>query len=260
MPKRSAATAIYAYCLVRSVGRPSTARVPPGLPGAERPSPHALDRDLWLIAAPVPLDTYGPGALEASLKDIDWVSGVALAHEGVVEHFARARGATVIPLKLFTMFSTIERALDEMGMRAVDLRKVFRRIEGCEEWGVRVLRGAAVRRPRPEPMTTRSGAAFLAARKKERESSRAAAAAAADAAERAFASLLRIARDGRRQTPATDLAAAPLLDAAFLVPARHRARFHAAAERLARDVNENGGRMTLSGPWPPYNFVAGGAS
>ena len=29
----------------------------------------------------------------------------------------------------------------------------------------------------------------------------------------------------------------------------------AAARRLARDVARSGGRMTLTGPWPPYNFV-----
>ena len=34
------------------------------------------------------------------------------------------------------------------------------------------------------------------------------------------------------------------------------ARFQALAARTARDVTERGGKMTLTGPWPAYNFVA----
>jgi hypothetical protein len=48
----------------------------------------------------------------------------------------------------------------------------------------------------------------------------------------------------------------PLLDAAFLVPVRRRARFRALAERAAEDVLQRGGRLTLTGPWPAYNFVS----
>jgi anion-transporting ArsA/GET3 family ATPase len=100
-----------------------------------------------------------------------------------------------------------------------------------------------------------TGAAFLAARKQARDKSRTAALAIAEAAEAAFELLSKIAREGRRRTDEPLGAAAPILDAAFLVPARRRARFHAAAERLAQDVARTGGRMTVSGPWPAYNIV-----
>jgi hypothetical protein len=227
--------------------------VPAGLPGGSRPAAHPLDRQLWLISSLVPLQRYGPEALEHTLKDIDWVSSVALAHEAVVEHFITARGLAVIPLKLFTMFSTMERARQELQGRAADLERVFRRIAGCEEWGVRVLRPEG--RPAARtPVPVRTGAAFLAARKKDRDSSTAARTAAAHAAERAYASLAEIARAGRRQAPPS-VVGAPLLDAAFLVPSRRRARFHQTAARLAKDVGAIGAQMTLSGPWPPYNFV-----
>ncbi|MGH8638679.1 MAG: GvpL/GvpF family gas vesicle protein, partial [Burkholderiales bacterium] len=49
--------------------------------------------------------------------------------------------------------------------------------------------------------------------------------------------------------------ARPLLDAAFLVPARSRREFHAAAERVAKHVARSGAHLTLTGPWPPYHFV-----
>jgi hypothetical protein len=248
-------TGTYVYCVVRSTRKPGRARVPPGLPGADRPVPQRLAGNLWVVTASVPLDVYGPGALEASLGDLEWISTMALAHEAVVEHFVTSRGTTVIPMKLFTMFSTPARAADVMGRRRRELERVFQHIEGCEEWGVRVTRSES-RTAAPRPAGTRSGTAFLAARKQARDASRAAVVAAAEAADTAFSSLSEIARDRRRRSADAPGAAAPLLDAAFLVPARRRARFHAVAESLAKDVARTGGQMTLTGPWPPYNFVA----
>lgn len=241
----------YVYCIARSARKPGTARIPPGLPGADRPVVRTLSDGLWLVTASVPPDQYGPGVLEASLRDIEWVGSIALAHEGVVEDLARRRGVSVIPMKLFTLFSTPDRATVEMRRRRRDLARVFARIEGCEEWGVRVTRGGqrGPARPTAPPQT---GAAFLAARKQVRDEAARTARDAAEAAETGFAELAGIARDGRRRTGA---APAPLLDAAFLVPSRRRTRFHAAAERLAKDLAESGGRLTLSGPWPAYNFV-----
>jgi hypothetical protein len=247
-------TAIYEYCIVRSARKPAASRVPPGLPGGESPQLSKLDDGLWLVHAAVPLDRYGSSALESSLRDLQWVSEIALAHEGVVEYFARARGATVIPMKLFTMFSTLDRALGELRARRDELRGVFTRIAGCEEWGVRVMRGAGHAAPRTAARAA-SGAEFLAARKRARDEAREAVHNAAAAADQAFETLSRIARERRRRSEATPGAVPPLLDAAFLVPAGRRAKFHAAAERLARQVARTGAQMTLTGPWPPYNFV-----
>jgi hypothetical protein len=47
----------------------------------------------------------------------------------------------------------------------------------------------------------------------------------------------------------------PLLDAAFLVPAGRRARFTSMARRLAGGSAKTGAQMTLTGPWPAYNFI-----
>jgi Gas vesicle synthesis protein GvpL/GvpF len=250
------ASATYVYCVVQRARKPVATRVPEGLDGAHRPVVHALEGDLWLVTAAVPLDRYGADALEVSLRDFEWVSSIALAHEAVVEYFARSQGTTVVPMKLFTMFSSIDRASATMRRRRRVLEQVFRRIEGCEEWGVRVIRRDP-RPPRQSRTAAASGTEFLMARKRAKEESRTRFAKALDAADVAFASLSEIARDQRRRTDGVpDGATAPLLDAAFLVPARRRAKFHAVAERIARDVARTGSRMTLTGPWPPYNFVA----
>lgn len=249
--------AIYLYCLVKSARRPATSRVPPGLPGASRPEAMDASNGLWLIVAEAPLDTYGSGALEKHLADMDWVGRIALAHEEVVEAFARRAGATVIPMKLFTMFSSRERALADLAGRRREIDAVMRRIAGAEEWGVRVMRGGAVAvATAPTAPRARSGSAFLAAKKQARDAAREAGRAAAEAADAAYRRLARLSRAARRRELEPGAGGRPpLLDAAFLVAAARRASFTRAARREAAACAEAGATMTLSGPWPAYNFV-----
>src|SRR6187401_823728 len=167
MPKRAIAT--YLYCVVSSARKPSTARAPEGLPGAGRPEVHQAAPPLWLITAEVPLDVYGPAALETRLRDLDWVSRVAVAHEAVVEHFSRGRGCVVVPAKLFTMFTTLDKAIEDVASRRAALARVTKRIAGCEEWGVRVFRRQPVVPAAAGSTRPASGAAFLTARKAARD-------------------------------------------------------------------------------------------
>ena len=248
-------TATYLYCIVHASKEPSTARAPGGLSAATRPSAAALARSLWLVTASVPMDVYGPEALESSLRNAQWVTDIALAHENLVEHFARQTGATVIPMKLFTMFSSEKRALEETRSRVRDLKGVVRRIAGCQEWGVRITRRPATASVSPaRPARVISGADFLSAKKAARDLAHQALAAAEETAEQAYASLSAIARDVRRRRDAPEGATAPpLVDAAFLVPVARRRDFRAAVKKLAD--SSDGILVTLTGPWPSYNFV-----
>lgn len=252
-----AETAVYVYCLVHAAKRPAMSRVPPGLPGAGAPAAVGLERGLWLIVADVPLDVYGPGYLDASLRDMDWVGRVALAHEAVVEHFTRLKGATIIPMKLFTMFSTVDRASAEMRSRRREIAGVVKRIAGCEEWGVRVTRSAPAAPERPTPRRpASSGAAFLAAKRQARDDAITAARMAADAALEVYEALSGVAREARKRDEVPEGAVTPpLLDAAFLVPAGRRARFKTSATRAAEQCARAGAELILSGPWPAYNFI-----
>jgi hypothetical protein len=251
-------TAVYLYCVVRAARHPALARVPAGLPGAMRPEAHRLSGSLWLITADVPLDVYGPSHLEPRLRDLDWVSEAAIAHEAVVEHFARAKGAVVVPTKLFTMFSSIAKAVSDVAADKVAIERAMRRIAGSEEWGVRITRqpvagASAVTGEAARPAT---GAAFLAARKEARDASANVRAATLAAADEAFARLSRHARDAqrrpRRQEPGSN---PPVLEAAFLVTTGARARFKAEAKRQAASCASAGADLTLTGPWPAYNFI-----
>jgi hypothetical protein len=267
-----AANATYLYCIVHAAHAPSAALAPRGLPGAARPSVLAVDTSLWVVVADVPLRTYGPALVEASLRDMAWVADVAVAHEAVVEHFASQADVTVIPMKLFTMFSTAERAVEETRSRRRDLDPVLQLIAGCEEWGVRMIRTAvppsgSSSASRPTAVAGRaaapkaaSGAAFLAAKKRVRDDARDAVRALAGAADSVFDTLAALGRDARRRVDAPDGSTSPpVLDAAFLVPVADRGQFRSAAQRLAATSAAAGAELTLTGPWPAYNFVQGEA-
>jgi hypothetical protein len=248
-------TAVYLYCVVRAARQPALARVPRGLPEATRPEAHRLSSALWLITAEVPLDLYDPARLEPRLRDLEWVSDVALAHEAVVEYFARAKGTVVVPMKLFTMFSSMDKAAADVAAGRAAIERAMRRIAGCEEWGVRMTRrpGAAVAAAAARPA---SGAAFLTAKKAARDVAASVRAASLAAADTAFGRLSRLAkaahRRPRRQEPGSN---PPILEAAFLVTTGARARFKADAKRQAARCATAGADLTLTGPWPAYNFI-----
>jgi hypothetical protein len=46
-----------------------------------------------------------------------------------------------------------------------------------------------------------------------------------------------------------------LLDAAFLVPVTRSSAFRSAIRQHARELRTAGVAMTLTGPWPAYNFI-----
>jgi Gas vesicle synthesis protein GvpL/GvpF len=263
----SRATATYVYCLVRSAAPPPLAEAPDGLPGATPPRALALGGDLWLVVADVPLPEYDAAAIEDRLTDLTWVSDRALAHERVVEHVATLGPA--LPMKLFTLFRTDERAAAQMRPQREEIGKTLDRIAGKAEWGLRILfredearRRAAVSSSATGDGKERpvSGTGFLLRKKAEKESTRDLIGNARTAVDQGYAELAARASEARRRQPEPgETGARLLLDAAFLVPSDQGEAFEAEVRRLAERLAVHACDVTLTGPWPPYNFLSGDA-
>ena len=218
-PSSTSETATYLYCLVQRDRAPALARAPRGLPGTGPLRAIEAGEGLWLVAADAPLSRYGAPAVEQGLKDLDWVSACALAHEAVIEYCARS--STALPMKLFTIFSTDERAAKSTG-------------------------------------DAPSGTRFLLQKKQEQQAVRDALQQGRTGVDAAFETLAALADDARRRPPdAGEMGARLVLDAAFLVTPARLPRFKAAAKKAAASLAPHGYALTLSGPWPPYNFVTG---
>jgi hypothetical protein len=259
--------ATYVYCLVhrgrrgRGTGAGiSTAGAPRGLTGAGRVRALDAGGGLWLIVADAPLAEYGTAPIERRLSDLDWVGRCAVAHEAVVEHFT-SKG-TVVPMKLFTLFANDARAVARIKDMRASLDRDIARLAHREEWAVRVSldekRAArqAERVARAGARGLSAGTRFLVRKQSTRDSLRRLVAASRSEVDDAFEALARVADDARRRTPGQDgLTTRLLLDAAFLVADRRRARFRTTVTRAAARLGERGYDVTLTGPWPPYNFV-----
>ena len=257
-------TLTYVYCLILSTRRPS---IPSelnvaGVPGARHSRALDAGDGLWLIVADVPSSEYDEAALAKGLPNLDWVGARALAHETVIEQFLSAKA--VLPMQLFTLFTSDERALHHVDRQRREILAIIKRLERKLEWGVRLTFDEKALRERIEadhgrgPTRSASGAAYLSRKRDLLDLQRGQLTAARTAADSLFAALTKEAADAHRRT-ATEQATPGsrlILDAAFLVPTTRTRAFRAAVARRAKQFDTAGLVVAVTGPWPPYNFIA----
>jgi hypothetical protein len=260
------ASGTYVYCVVAARRPPAVAKALRGLAGtgpvrllavASKPAGRT---DQWLVVADAPLAQYGEAAINTRLSDLDWVGRAAIAHEAVVESFIAADA--VLPMKLFTIFTSDDRALDHVTREQRRIDAVLKRVAGHQEWGVRVIldRGRASvpdRTASRAAATPASGVGYLTRKKTQRDAAAELARRAREVVADLYDSLAAESglakRRGASELPAEG--GPLLLDAAFLVPAKRSAKFRSLAARLARALDRQGYRVSLTGPWPPYSFI-----
>ena len=250
-PVSGAAT--YVYGLLERKTAPAVTRAPAGPPGLGPLRALPVRDGLWLLAATAPLARYGADAIERGLQDLDWVSRCALGHERVVESFLAA--GTLLPMKLFTLFTGDAAALERSRSDAPRVARLLVRLRGKAEWGVRLRRAEqppARRAVRP----VKSGRDFLQRKLDERVVRRETTAADRRAAESAFRDLKRHASAAVRK-PLADDAGRLLLDAVFLATKAGAAALRREVAARARAVRADGLDLVLTGPWPPYHFLEG---
>jgi Gas vesicle synthesis protein GvpL/GvpF len=246
---------VYVYCAVRGA---VSARVLTGLrslPGAKPPRALVITDTLSLIVADVPADAYRAENVEARLGDLDWVGRCGSAHHAVAEALAPTH--TIAPLRPFTLFSSEERARARFSSLVRNLDTALERVSGKAEWVLRIgTPDRALISERTPEATGRvvSGATFLAQKAAARQSTAERAARVRGDAAALFRALSTVAdqADQREPDPGTGL----LLDAAFLVSRRRSAAFKRKLQAGAKGLLRDGCRVSLTGPWPPYSFVA----
>ena len=179
------------------------------------------------------------------------------------------RQGTVIPMRygcVVSQESQVVQLLDEQGPQ---YEALLQELEGCVEMGLRVLlppgpwaavtpggpggyREVAGRQPAaPAASLDRLGLAYLTARKAHYAQQDRWTTEYRQAATRCQARFAGLFVKCKTEAPSPRL---PLLSLYFLVPRQAVESFRQAFRHLARTESA---RLLLSGPWPPYNFVAG---
>jgi Gas vesicle synthesis protein GvpL/GvpF len=251
------------------------------MPHGDAPRIVALDDDVSVIVADVPASTYAAAALEARLSDLDWVAQCGAAHHSVADVLSDSY--VVLPFRLFTIFSSEQKALTTLRKARPRIRKALKRVKGRKEWVLRIGRPQAGTAgevspklahdparakadevsPKPANESMRAKADAARARRTGTDFLRAKADARKQEAERAarvkkdavavFETLRELADEStlRPVEPGTNL----LVDAAFLVGTRRTRPFQQALKRAAASLLRDGCAVSLTGPWPPYSFA-----
>ena len=224
-----------------------------------------VGRRHWLVVSTVPATMYGDDPLQEGIRELEWVGPRALAHEAVIEHFLTSEA--VLPMQLFALFTSDARAVEHVVRNSRRIARILLRIERQVEWGLRLMwdpiaveaaDGARVAHTGPaRRRKVISGADYLARRRKVRDQSRALLQRARADANRTYRAIAGEASEARRRSdierasPGSRL----LLEAAFLVPSRRGRAFQAAVHRHTDALERSGIAVSLTGPWPPYNFI-----
>ena len=247
----------YVYCVIAARRRPRVSKKARGLAAMGAVRLLDVEPGLYVAVADAPLSRYGEAAINRSLSDLEWVSRAAVSHESVIESFI---GETaVLPMKLFTIFTSDARALEHITSQRTRIAALVKRVTNHQEWGVRLVldRASPVARiPRANPSGSR-GAAYLSHKKAQRDATVELASRARETVAGLYDRLEAKSKLARRRSASElPVQGGPLLlDAAFLVPRARAAAFKVLTAREARTLSRQGYGMTVSGPWPPYTFV-----
>ncbi|HJQ47577.1 MAG TPA: GvpL/GvpF family gas vesicle protein [Amycolatopsis sp.] len=221
---------------------------------------------LTAVVGDVPLASFGEEALYRNLEDLDWLAGVARAHDAVV---ATVPGAgPVVPVRLATVYRDDDGVRAMLERRAADCHRSLDRVTGRTEWGVKVFAAPAMESTGEStvestggpagPSRGGAGTAYLARRRaalvwRERHEQR-----AAEQAESVRHRLAQLAAGARRHPPQSRTLTGDngrmIGNLAYLVDDDRGTAFTEAV--TACDQEHDAIRVELTGPWPPYSFAA----
>jgi hypothetical protein len=260
---------LWAYCVIRA-GDAEPA-LPDGLHGSG-PVERVEADGLAMIVSRVPRSEFGSGALQRNLNDMPWLERTAREHEAVLD--AALLSATIVPLRMCTVYESAENATRMLAREKETLVGALGFLEGRLEWSVKVLAardalmeiaGAELEADEGQPAPVEGhgeGGAYMLRRRRERQLRQRAQSIAADVAEQVHARLQDWAIDAvTRPAQNPELSGHEgemLLNAAYLVEREQTDELRRLVDELEAHHRELGITIELTGPWPPYNFVPGG--
>jgi hypothetical protein len=229
---------------------------------------------LTALVSRVPRAEFGEEPLRRNLNDLAWLERVARAHESVLEQTLDE--ATIVPLRLCTLYESQESVRQMLEREASSLRGALDQLTGRQEWSVKVLvdpdklaEEARARSDKAEALEDElqgrgGGGEYMLRRRLERHTREVADSLARELAEHVHARLAERALDAVVRSPQNPELSGHegrmLLNAAYLVEAERAAELRDLVGELEAEQAGLGARVELSGPWPPYNFVPAGTA
>jgi len=222
------------------------------------------------IVSRVSLQEFGQEQLQAFLEDIAWLESRVRVHQSVLASVSAVR--TVIPMRFCTIYRSESGVQAMLTQNQGQFAAGLARLDGKQEWGIKVhcdtdilaqhVReiSGPVQAMQAEMAAKSSGAAYFMKRKLEEVIAGEVERLGDEYAQRSHDCLGRHAAEAvvnplqgqeltGRQEPM-------LLNGAYLVSRQNLAAFRAGLTTLQGEYGELGLSYEMTGPWPPYNFVA----
>lgn len=228
-----------------------------------RPVRAVVERDLAAAASDVDDETYGEDGLNEHVRDLDWLTPRASAHQAVNVRLLELADA-VLPLSFGALYRDEDRVREMLRENAATRVTRLAQLSGRAEWVVTVTRdprdtpGAEddLRQLDREIAGSTPGRAFLLEKRRTQVARSATEQSDREVAARALAALSDVAERSYREPVAVGGADLVVLRVSLLA---HRDDAGAVDERIARlteDLAAPGYHVRASGPWPAYRFGA----
>jgi len=236
---------LYLYGITKS----APSRIPriPGVSAASSVAPNEIS-GLFCWTSRVAKAEFAD-ELARNMENLDWLSEKGVAHQTAVNSISKV--ADILPARFATIFLTEQSLQTDIKKRKRDILSDFGRIEGSDEWGVKVFVVPA--KVKTYESLGGTGRSYLQAKS---QVLRKKAPAKADQEVERFDSELRAlametAAAGKIGAGRRDL----VYQTSVLVKRADRKRFEALLRRFSAEWKEEK-VIECTGPWPAYSFVS----
>jgi len=232
-----------------------------GVDGAHQVST-LREGSLAAVVSRVPAAEFDDSRLRANLGDMAWVEKLARAHEAVLD--ATRQKATVVPMRMCTVYRTEGGVREMLGREGEALREALEHLERKAEWGVKAFSDPSAVSTRDDDtadLPPASGAAYMDRRRRDLERKELSAGRVQEAALQIHERLCELAVDGLVAPPQRPEASGHpdemVLNGVYLVEDDAHEAFEEEVSCLQEEFASLGLTLVLTGPWPAYNFVPG---
>ncbi len=221
--------------------------------------------NLGALIRDVAMEEFGEDALKERMKDPKWLEEQVWHHARVLE--VALRSGTVIPMKFLTIFKTEERLLESLLARDKSLRELLGRLQGKEEWGLKVfcdpqciqaaveVQNDGLRQLKARIAARPSGTAYLMQKQSEKLLRRESSLRLAVHLESISRRLLSVARETKFNPAAHESSSRQMvLNASLLVEKTAFSGLENEVNALRQEYLPRGLEFELVGPFPPYSF------
>lgn len=231
------------------------------LEGIDAGAVHAVVEGSFAAAvSAVSESEYATDAFNEHLRDLDWLTPRAAAHQAVNARLLELTGS-VLPLSFGALYRDEMRVREMLRQDAAGRRAHLDAVSGRAEWVVTVTREGdtalaedELRALDEEIARATPGKAFLLERRRTSVASAASERADADAARRTLEALAAVSERTYREPVAHGGADVVALRVSLLAPRAQADTVDAAIADVRRDLAGAGYRVRATGPWPAYRF------